>query len=307
MFESDTLTPFSIRPVAVEQKTTAAIHKKKVEVLGQKIAYLELGIGTPVVFLHGNWCTSLLWRNIMPSLASRYRCIALDLPGFGDSDALAGHSLESDFLPAQQRYLHAFLERLGVTQQVTLVMFGMSTLIGCHWAYHNQERLRAIVHANGCFADASRLVGAEYIEQYRSEDMRAYIRQSESFFDELLPALVRNPLDPAALAEYRRTFSSENSRSESCFAWTASLPSFGRPLQSHEQAAMYSAWLRFSQMPKLRVRPNCDLDDLTKSYQLVADGFVNQQTVSIDSGWLIPEDNPESFSSVLKDWLDDLS
>ena len=45
--------------------------KKFIEVLGQRMAYVEMGSGDPIVFQHGNPTSSYLWRNIMPHLASR--------------------------------------------------------------------------------------------------------------------------------------------------------------------------------------------------------------------------------------------
>ena len=43
------------------------------------------GSGTPVVLLHGWPETWYEWRKIIPLLAKRYRVIAPDLPGLGDS------------------------------------------------------------------------------------------------------------------------------------------------------------------------------------------------------------------------------
>ena len=44
---------------------SAAEHpKKKIEVLGKTMAYVEMGEGDPIVFQHGNPTSSYLWRNI---------------------------------------------------------------------------------------------------------------------------------------------------------------------------------------------------------------------------------------------------
>ena len=42
--------------------------------------------GEPVLFVHGNASSSLFWQPLMLSLPERYRPIAVDLRGFGDSD-----------------------------------------------------------------------------------------------------------------------------------------------------------------------------------------------------------------------------
>jgi 3-oxoadipate enol-lactonase len=51
-----------------------------------KIAYAEAGSGKPIVFLHGVGATKKCWAMQMRLLSRRYRCIALDYRGYGDSD-----------------------------------------------------------------------------------------------------------------------------------------------------------------------------------------------------------------------------
>ena len=62
--------------------------KRRAQVLGREMAYIERGQGDPIVFLHGNPTSSYLWRNVMPHLEGLGRCIALDLIGMGDSEKL---------------------------------------------------------------------------------------------------------------------------------------------------------------------------------------------------------------------------
>lgn len=57
--------------------------KQRRQVLGSEMAYVEVGQGDPIVLLHGNPTSSYLWRNVLPHLQSRGRCIAPDLIGMG--------------------------------------------------------------------------------------------------------------------------------------------------------------------------------------------------------------------------------
>ncbi|HYI80923.1 MAG TPA: alpha/beta hydrolase [Thermoleophilaceae bacterium] len=56
------------------------------------VRFYEAGVGPPVLLLHGwpqdAWC----WRSVIPLLADRYRLVAPDLRGFGQTDAPAGGS-----------------------------------------------------------------------------------------------------------------------------------------------------------------------------------------------------------------------
>src|SRR5262249_56395832 len=42
--------------------------KQRRQVLGQEMAYVEVGEGDPIVLLHGNPTSSYLWRNVIPHL-----------------------------------------------------------------------------------------------------------------------------------------------------------------------------------------------------------------------------------------------
>lgn len=56
------------------------------EVNGSRIHYVIGGSGDALVLLHGWPETWFGWRKIMPSLAEHFTVIAIDLPGFGESD-----------------------------------------------------------------------------------------------------------------------------------------------------------------------------------------------------------------------------
>lgn len=61
------------------------IVSRTAEVDGIQLHYLTAGHGTPLILLHGYAETSLMWKPIIPALAARFRVIAPDLPGIGDS------------------------------------------------------------------------------------------------------------------------------------------------------------------------------------------------------------------------------
>ena len=80
---------------------------------GLTLHYLEAGSGPAVVLLlHGYAETSRMWRPIIPEFARRFRVIAPDLPGIGDSD-IPKDGL--DMKSAAVR-IHALARQLGVTK-----------------------------------------------------------------------------------------------------------------------------------------------------------------------------------------------
>lgn len=62
------------------------IASRTVAIDGANLHYMIAGHGTPLILLHGYAETSLMWKPIIPRLAQRFKVIAPDLPGIGDSD-----------------------------------------------------------------------------------------------------------------------------------------------------------------------------------------------------------------------------
>lgn len=52
------------------------------------VAWREAGHGSPVLFLHGLGGTRLAWGAQLRELSTTFRCIAWDMPGYGDSAAV---------------------------------------------------------------------------------------------------------------------------------------------------------------------------------------------------------------------------
>lgn len=50
-----------------------------------EVAYIDKGIGLPIVFVHGLASNFKVWSQNISELSKDYRCIALDLPGYGQS------------------------------------------------------------------------------------------------------------------------------------------------------------------------------------------------------------------------------
>src|SRR5712672_3387921 len=90
-----------------EDKTIAS---RAEEVDGVRVHYLTAGQGPTVILLHGYAETSRMWRPIIPVLAERFKVIAPDLPGIGDSAIPADGS---DMKTAALR-MHGLARALGV-------------------------------------------------------------------------------------------------------------------------------------------------------------------------------------------------
>lgn len=61
------------------------MEKKYVSIGNETIAYLDEGQGDVVLMIHGNMSSSVHYEPLISRIKDRYRCVALDLRGFGDS------------------------------------------------------------------------------------------------------------------------------------------------------------------------------------------------------------------------------
>jgi pimeloyl-ACP methyl ester carboxylesterase len=80
------------------------------------LAYVDEGSGTPLLFIHGMASHLHVWKRNIPDLASSYRCIAIDLPGYGASSE-APFPLTLSFWVES---LRAFIEALQLGKPVAV-------------------------------------------------------------------------------------------------------------------------------------------------------------------------------------------
>jgi pimeloyl-ACP methyl ester carboxylesterase len=121
----------------------------RVEADGVQVFYRAAGEATaPVVLLlHGFPTSSFMFRELIPRLASGYRVIAPDLPGFGFTE-----------VPAERNYVYSF-ERLARTieaftralkiERYAIYVFDYGAPTGFRLAMAHPERVTAIVSQNG--------------------------------------------------------------------------------------------------------------------------------------------------------------
>jgi len=62
------------------------VRHRDVPLRGLRVHFAERGEGPPLLLVHGLLVSHLEWSDVVPGLAERFRCIAVDLPGFGASD-----------------------------------------------------------------------------------------------------------------------------------------------------------------------------------------------------------------------------
>jgi microsomal epoxide hydrolase len=104
-----------------------------------RIHYVEGGSGDPVLLVPG-WPQSwYAWRYVMPLLADRYRVIAIDPPGLGESGAPAAYDTAT-----VANYIDALLDTLKI-ESVAFVGHDIGAWIGYAFAARHPARVCALV------------------------------------------------------------------------------------------------------------------------------------------------------------------
>ncbi|MFJ6706501.1 MULTISPECIES: alpha/beta fold hydrolase [unclassified Streptomyces] len=127
----------------------SAVHHRTAVVDGLDVFYREAGDpqAPVVVLLHGFPTSSHMFRNLIPALADRYRVIAPDHIGFGQS-AMPGLDRFPYTFDALTDVTAGLLAQLGV-DRFALYVQDYGAPIGWRLALRNPDRVTAIVTQNG--------------------------------------------------------------------------------------------------------------------------------------------------------------
>jgi haloalkane dehalogenase len=272
-------------------------YRKYLPVLDTRMAYVDVGLGDPIVFLHGNPTPSYLWRNIIPQVLPLGRCLAPDYVGMGYSAAAPDGQYR--FFD-HQRYLDAWLDAVGVEKNVILVVHDWGSALGFSWAQRHPERIKAIVYMEGIvrpFRSWEEWPAATraFFQRQRTSEGEEMILEKNLFVEYLLP--LRN-ISADAMQVYRRYFSIPGPSRMPMLAWTRDLPIAGEPADVVEAVESYSKWLSTSAIPKLFV----DADPagfLIGAQREFCRAWPNQQTVTVAGSHFLQEDAPQQVGEAI--------
>ena len=111
---------------------------------GARIHYVDEGAGETLLLLHGNPSWSFLYRKIIAALRNDFRCVAMDYPGYGMSDAPPGYG----FTPREHSMvLEHFVDRLGLGD-LTIMVQDWGGPIGLGFAGRRPELVRRLIIGN---------------------------------------------------------------------------------------------------------------------------------------------------------------
>jgi haloalkane dehalogenase len=275
--------------------TELASYRKYIPVLDTQMAYVDVGQGDPIVFLHGNPTPSYLWRNIIPYLLPLGRCLAPDFVGMGNSAAAPDGNYR--FFD-HQRYLDAWFDALGIVENAILVVHDWGSALGFSWAQRHPERVKAIVYMEAIvrsFASWDEWPAATraFFQAQRTAAGEDLILQKNLFIEYLLP--LRN-IPTEAMETYRRYFRIPGPSRQPMLAWTRDLPIAGEPADVVQVVDSYAQWLSTSPIPKLFI----DADPagfLIGAQREFCRAWPNQVAVTVNGAHFLQEDSSDAVGA----------
>ncbi|KAH7120687.1 Alpha/Beta hydrolase protein [Dactylonectria macrodidyma] len=281
--------------------------KRKVWVLGSQMAYVDVGSssGSAIVFLHGNPTSSYLWRNIIPHVSAKSRCVAPDLIGFGDSDKVKGLAYR---VADHQRYLEIFLDAILPTEKLTLVVHDWGSALGFDWARCHEDRIAGLAFMEFVLPadswDTFQKDVANNFRPFREAQLgRELIINQNVFVETVLPGGVVRPLTEEEMRHYRRPFLEPEAR-EPVWRFPNEIPVAGEPADVWEKAKKYMAWLPHTEFPKLFFWATPAIIITEDKAENFIREFENMKSVNLGAGLhYFQEDHPHAIGREIAQWL----
>ncbi|MBN8471555.1 haloalkane dehalogenase [Corallococcus exiguus] len=277
----------------------------QVQVLDSFISYREAGTGSPIVFLHGNPTSSHVWRNVIPPLTGRGRCLAPDLIGMGDSGKpdipyrFADHA----------RYLDAWFDALGL-RDVVLVGYDWGGVLALDWARRHPDRVRGVA----VFETFLRPMhwsdwppqGEQLFRSLRTPGVgEQLVLEQNAFLEKSFANGVQRGLAEDDRAVYFAPYPDAASR-RPVLQWPREIPVEGEPADVAAVIERYDAWLaQPSAKPVLLLTFG---ETGLSASSIVEWARAHLQALEIvplpRAGHHAPEDAPEDIVRALQAWMD---
>lgn len=262
-----------------------------------QVHYIDEGEGQPLLFVHGNPTWSFLYRGIVIRLKKRFRCIALDLPGFG----LSERPTAFDYTPAAHaEVVRSLVQQLDL-QNLTIMGQDWGGPIGLRVAADEIARLRALVMGNTWFWPLDSWQGKAYAYVMSMAPVQSRIVNRNLFVERLMPRAVKHPLSEEVLDHYREALRTPNHRmgaAEFPVQLTAAARWFARLEDDVET--------RLSRVPLLLPWGIHDPIFTRAFLDRFRAVFEHAQVQRLDAHHYIQEDAPKEISTAIEAFLDGL-
>jgi len=261
-----------------------------------RIYYEDHGSGRPILFVHGWTCSSRFWQRNIPELSKKFRVVALDLRGHGNSSKiLTGHTIEQ-----YARDVREVIEHLDL-RDVLIVgwSLGGPVVLSYYQQYASDSRLAALGLVD---TDPFPFSPAEW----NSHSLRNY---NANAMNEMFKTYAADPL--AFATGFTKNMFKEGRASESDLDWipaelTKTPPWIAIAAYSDYIMADYTGVLSAIHVPVIVFAAD---SSIFKNGIAMGRSIAGQIPMSTfipfeDAGHLLFYERPEKFNTVLADFFD---
>jgi haloalkane dehalogenase len=265
------------------------------DVRGCRVHYVDEGSGPPLLLLHGNPTYSFLYRDVIRRLSPRFRCVAVDYPGFGLSTAPAGY----DFRPASHsQVVEELVVRLGLSG-ITVMVQDWGGPIGLGLAGRRPELFRALVVGNTWAWPIEDAPSIERFSRIMGGAIGGFlIRRLNFFVNVFIPAgIKRRKPSREVMDAYRGPFTDRGSRTP--------VHVFPREILASRDylAEVERALPRLAALPALVVWGDRDVAFRKAELRRFEQLLPRHRTVLLrGAGHYIQEDAPEEIAAAIERW-----
>ena len=266
---------------------TPTIERSFVPLGSGRVHVAACGRGRPVLLLHQTPRSWDEYRDVLPLLASKYRAIAMDTAGFGDSDPLPSGR---DSIEAWAQCAHEVLAVLGHTRAV-VVGHHTGAAIAVEMAALHPERVEALVRSASPYVDEARR---------KTEHTRRVIDDVETHVDGLHLAELwarRKPFYPEGRVDLLERFLVD------------ALKAGPRAAEGHRVVGRYVMEPRLAAVrcPTLVIAPTADPHAYPHAPKVAA-AIAGSRMIEIEGGMVpLPDQKPQAFAAAIDRFLSTLS
>ncbi len=285
---------------------TDSVPRQSLMVVGRRMSYAATGNGPPVVFVHGNATYSYTWRNILPYIGFRHRCLAPDLPGMGESERESPSGVGSYGFEDQVTALDLFIRTVEPRRRVVLVTHEMGSALSIQFARKNRQAVAGLVLIEGAFrASNDSLFDAdisEFLHQVRGEPGEGMVIEKNLIVETYLPRLVGRTLTPTEMDNYRAPYVKPGESRRAMLSMIRQLPLRSSPGPVDDIIDQTRIWCAQSRTPKLVIGGNPGFL-VTPSVLGTAARWSNTSVASVRGSHFLMEDSPARLTALILDWL----
>ena len=258
---------------------------------GVRLAFVDQGSGTPVLLVHGFPLDHSMWNAQIDALARNHRVIAVDLRGFGQSEA-------GDEMVTMEQFAHdmaGLLDALSIEDQVVFAGLSMGGYVAWQFWREYPSRVKALI-----LCDTRAVADTPEIAAGRLEMAERVLAEGpEPLVEMMMPKLFGQPTvvsRPELVESLRGVMLSSDRRAVAAAA------------RGMAQRPDVTAMLAAIDCPSLVIVGRLDAISTPDEMRSIADAIPLAEYVEIaDSGHMTTMEKPAEVNAAMLDFLAEIA